>query len=60
MLARARDAIEAHLTIECTALAISSEVQTRTGMSLRRFLRTYKSVRSATIDLPSSPHDRQA
>lgn len=33
------------------ALAISREVQNRTGMSLRRFLRTLKFLRSATIDL---------
>ena len=51
MFARTRDAIETHLTIVFTALAISREVQTRTGLSLRRFLRTLKPLRSATIDL---------
>ncbi|GJF11583.1 IS1634 family transposase [Mycolicibacterium cyprinidarum] len=51
MFARTRDAIEAHLTIVFTALAVSREVQTRTGLSLRRFLRTLKPLRSATIDL---------
>lgn len=51
MFARTRDAIEAHLTIVFTALALSREVQTRTGLSLRRFLRTLKPLRSATIDL---------
>ncbi|GAB4998258.1 IS1634-like element ISMsm6 family transposase [Mycobacterium avium subsp. hominissuis] len=49
--ARTRDAIEAHLTIVFTALALSREVQTRTGLSLRRFLRTLKPLRSATIDI---------
>lgn len=34
-----------------TALALSREVQTRTGLSLRRFLRTLKPLRSATIDI---------
>ncbi len=53
MFARTRDAIEAHLTIVFTALAISREVQNRTGLSLRRFLRTLKPLRSATIDLNS-------
>ncbi|TXI52051.1 MAG: IS1634 family transposase, partial [Mycolicibacter arupensis] len=43
--------IEAHLTIVFTALAVSREVQNRTGLSLRRFLRTLKPLRSATIDL---------
>ncbi|MDP7734632.1 IS1634 family transposase [Mycobacterium paragordonae] len=51
MFARTRDAIEAHLTIVFTALALSREVQSRTGLSLRRFLRTLKPLRSATIDL---------
>jgi hypothetical protein len=51
IFARTRDAIEAHLTIVFTALAISREVQTRTGLSLRRFLRTLKPLRSATIDI---------
>jgi hypothetical protein len=51
MFARTRDAIEAHLTIVFTALALSREVQTRTRLSLRRFLRTLKPLRSATIDI---------
>lgn len=51
MFAHTRDAIEAHLTIVFTALAISREVQTRAGLSLRRFLRILKPLRSATIDL---------
>lgn len=51
IFARTRDAIEAHLTIVFTALAISREVQTRTRLSLRRFLRTLKPLRSATIDI---------
>jgi len=51
MFARTRDAIEAHLTIVFTALALSRQVQTRTGLSLRRFLRTIKPLRSATIDI---------
>ena len=51
MFASTRDAIEAHLTIVFTALALSREVQNRTGLSLRRFLPTPKPLRSATIDL---------
>ncbi len=51
MFARTRDAIEAHLTIVFTALAVSRELQSRTGLSLRRFLRILKPLRSATIDL---------
>lgn len=50
MFTRTRDAIEAHLSIVFTALALSREVQNRSGLSLRRFLRTHKPLRSA-IDL---------
>ncbi len=38
MFARTRDAIEAHLTIVFTALAVSRTVQNRTGRSIRRVL----------------------
>jgi hypothetical protein len=51
MFARTRDAIEAHLTIVFTALACSREVQNRTGLSLRRVLRTLKPLRSATVEI---------
>lgn len=50
MFHHARAAIEAHLTIVFTALALSREVQSRTGLSLR-FPRTLKSPRSATIGI---------
>ncbi len=39
IFARTRDAIEAHLTIVFTALALSRTIQNRTGLSIRRFLR---------------------
>lgn len=51
LFARTRDAIEAHLTIVFTALAVSRTVQNRTGLSLRRFLRTLKPLRSADIEI---------
>ncbi len=51
MFARTRDAIEAHLTIVFTALAVSRAVQDRTGLSIRRVLRTLKPLRSAVIDI---------
>ena len=46
-----RDSIEAHLTIVFTALAISRVVQNRTGLSLRRVLRTLGPLRSATVEI---------
>jgi transposase len=51
MFARTRDAIEAHLTIVFTALALSREIQDRTGMSIRRVLRTLRPLRSATVEI---------
>ena len=51
MFARTRDAIEAHLTIVFTALALSRTVQNRTGLSLRRVLRALKPLRSADIEI---------
>jgi len=51
IFARTRDAIEAHLTIVFTALAVSREVQNRTGLSLRRVLRTLRPLRSATVEI---------
>jgi hypothetical protein len=56
MFARTRDAIEAHLTIVFTALAISRTVQNRTGQSLRRLLRTLRPLRSATIEINGAIH----
>ena len=49
--ARTRDAIEAHLTIVFTALAVSRTVQDRTGMSIRKVLRELRPLRSATIEI---------
>jgi len=51
LFARTRDAIAAHLTIVFTALAVSRTVQNRTGLSLRRVLRTLKALRSADIEI---------
>jgi hypothetical protein len=51
IFARTREAIEAHLTLVFAALALSRTIQNRTGLSLRRFLRTLKPLRSATIEI---------
>jgi len=47
--ATTRDSIEAHMTIVFAALAISRTMQKRTGIALRRILRTLKPLRSAII-----------
>ena len=64
---RTRDAIEAHLTIVFTALAVSREVQARTGLAIRRVIRELRPLRSATITIngatqtfpPAIPADKQ-
>src|SRR5215207_3826565 len=49
MFHRTRDAIEAHLTIVFTALAVSRTVQNRTGLAIRNLVRQLRPLRSATI-----------
>jgi hypothetical protein len=49
MFVRTRDAIEAHLTIVFTALAVAREAQDRTGLAIRNVIRQLRPLRSATI-----------
>ena len=49
MFAHTTDAIEAHLTIVFTALAVSRELQNRTGLAIRNVIRQLRPLRSATI-----------
>lgn len=49
MFVRTRDAIEAHLTIVFTALAVSREAQRRTGLAIGNIVRQLRPLRSATI-----------
>ena len=49
MFVRKRDAIEAHLTIVFTALAVAREAQARTGLAIRNVIRQLRPLRSATI-----------
>jgi transposase len=44
-----RDAIEAHLTIVFTALAVAREAQQRTGLAIGNLVRQLRPLRSATI-----------
>ena len=68
MFHHTRDAIEAHLTIVFTALAVSREAQNRTGLAIRNLVRQLRPLRNATIasngtvqTLPAAvPHDKQA
>ena len=49
MFNRVRDAIEAHLTIVFTALAVSHAIQTRTGLAIAKTVKQLRPLRSATI-----------
>lgn len=51
LFAHTRDAIEAHLTIVFTALALSRTIQQRTGETIRSVLHQLRPLRSATITI---------
>lgn len=51
MFHRAKDAIEAHLTIVFAALALAREAQTRTGLAIRNIIRQLRPLRSATLTI---------
>jgi hypothetical protein len=51
---RKRDPIEAHLTIVFAALAVSHWIETTTGWSIRKFVRTARRYRTITIQ--AGPH----
>jgi hypothetical protein len=46
---RKRDSIEAHLTIVLAALAVSHWIETTTGWSIKKFVRTARRYRTITI-----------
>ena len=48
---RTRDAIEAHLTIVITALAVAHNIQERTGLAIADVINQPRPLRSATINL---------
>ena len=51
---RKRDSIEAHLTIVFAALAVSHWIETTTGWSIKKFVRTARRYRTITIQ--AGPH----
>jgi len=68
MFVRTQDAIEAHLSIVFTALAVSREVQQRSGLAIRNLTRQLRPLRAATIAIngveqtipPAVPAEQQA
>jgi len=51
---RKRDSIEAHLTVVFAALAVSRWIETSTGWSIRRFVKTARRYR--TIQIQAGSH----
>jgi len=49
MFHRTRDAIEAHLTIVFTALAVAHCIQERTGLAIANVIKQLRPLRAATI-----------
>ncbi len=48
---RTRDAIDAHLTIVFTALAVARYLQDNTGLSLKKIINLLKPLREVTINV---------
>ena len=48
---RKRDSIEAHLTVVFAALAVARTIEDRTGLSIQKFVKTIRPIRSGTIRL---------
>jgi transposase len=48
---RKRDVIEAHLTIVLAALAISRNIEYQTGVSIKKFVKLVRPLRSAIVNI---------
>ena len=57
---RQQDAIEAHLTIVMAALAIQRTVERASGMSLKKVVKTLRTIRSGTITLNGEEYPVEA
>ncbi|MCP4050985.1 MAG: hypothetical protein GY730_09805 [bacterium] len=53
---RKRDSIEAHLTIVFAAMAISKSIESKTGISIRKFVQLLRPIRSGTISINGREH----
>ena len=51
-----RDAIEAHLTVVVTALAVARHLQERTGLSLKKIIRTLRPLQEITVTIAGHEH----
>lgn len=55
-----RDSIEAHLTVVLAALAIGKVIEKSTGMSIKRFVRTLRPVRSGVVLINDKAYEAEA
>ena len=55
-----RDSIEAHLTIVLTALAIGKIIEAQTGISIKRFVRMLRPIRSGVVAINGKEYPAEA
>ena len=55
-----RDAIEAHLTIVLAALAIGKLIENNTGMTIKRFIRMLRPIRSGVVVINDREYEAEA
>lgn len=55
-----REAIEAHLTIVFASLAVSRRIERLTGISIKRFVRNLRPIRSGTVTLNGKEYAAEA
>jgi transposase len=55
-----RDSIEAHLTIVLAALAVAKMVEYKTGVSIKRFVKTMRPIRSGIVNINGQEYPAEA
>lgn len=55
-----RDSIEAHLTIVLAALAIGKTIEKNTGLSIKRFIKTLRPIRSGIVTINGNDYQAEA
>lgn len=55
-----KDAIEAHLTVVMAALAIGRVIEQKTGLSIKRFVKTLRPIRSGTVVIEGKRYSAEA
>jgi transposase len=55
-----RESIEAHLTIVFTALAIGKTIEQKTNMSIKKFIRMFRSIRSGIVSINGENYRAEA